>query len=82
MSKANGFWDSAAIWPVSIVLGFVALAFTQSIFNLFFVPIVVAVLWNCTDKIRRLEKRLSEIEAKLSVGQLGEGIEVKPSSPS
>jgi Ca2+-dependent lipid-binding protein len=64
MSKSYSSWDSVAIAIVSIFLGFVAFAFTQSIFNLFFVSIIVAILWNYTDKVKSLEERLSQIEAR------------------
>jgi hypothetical protein len=68
---------------VSIFLGVVALAFTQSIFNLFFVPIIVGVLWNSTNRIGRLEKRLSQVQARLSVEQSATGKDQpSPSSSS
>jgi len=64
--KSSNNWDGIAIGVVSVFLGLVALVFTQSIFNLFFVPIVVAVLWNYTSKVNRLEVKLSQLEEKLS----------------
>lgn len=57
-------WDSIAIGVIAVFVGFVALAFTQSVFNLFFVAIVVAVLWNDSTKLSDLQKRLSALEGK------------------
>ena len=62
--KSSSNWDAIAIGVVSVFLGLVALAFTQSIFNLFFVPIIVAVLWSYTNKVNRLEVRLSQLEER------------------
>jgi hypothetical protein len=65
MPKTHSNWEAVAIGILSILLGLVAFVFSQSIFNLFFVSIVVAVLWNYTDKTNKLERRISEIEARL-----------------
>ncbi len=62
MSKSSSNWDAVAIGIISVFLGLVAFAFTQSIFNLFFVPVIIAVLWSYTDKVNRLEARLSQLE--------------------
>ena len=62
MSKSSSNWDAIAIGIVSIFLGLVAFAFTQSIFNLFFVPIIIAVLWSYTNKVNRLEAKLSQLQ--------------------
>ncbi len=70
MSKSNS-WNAIAIGVISVFLGLVAFAFTQSIFNLFFVPIIIAVLWDYTDKVKRLEERLSQVEARLSADKSG-----------
>ena len=75
MSSSGAFWTSAAIWMVSIFSGIVALALTQSIFNLFFVPIVIGILWDYTRRVGRLEERLSQIELKLSVDLASAGKE-------
>jgi hypothetical protein len=64
MSKPKGTLDAIGIWVVSIFVGAVGFAFTQSIFMLFFAPIIVGVLWDSTIKVKRLEKRLSEVEAR------------------
>jgi len=71
MPKSNTIWNAVAIWVVSVFVGLVAFAFTQSIFMLFFVPIVVGVLWDSTNKVKRLEERLSQVEKRLSVDQSG-----------
>lgn len=62
MLKASIDWDAVAIGIASVFLGAVAFAFTQSIFELFFVPIVIAVLWSYTSKVNRLEARLAQLE--------------------
>ncbi len=62
-----GNWLSAvAIAFVSIFLGLVAMVFSGSIFNFFFVIIIVLVLWDSNTKINELQKKVSEIEGKLS----------------
>ncbi len=66
MSKSNSSWNDLIIGIVSVFIGFVAFAFTQSIFNLFFVAIVVGVLLDYVDKVGRLEKKMSQLEARLS----------------
>lgn len=60
MSKSIA--NDVVMWLTCIILGLVALVFTQSIFNLFFVPIVVGVLWNSSNRIGRLEKRLAQLD--------------------
>ncbi len=49
---------------VSVFLGFVALVFSQSIFMFFFVPMVVYILWDTNEKIREMQRRLTQLEAK------------------
>lgn len=71
MSKPKSTWNAIALWVVSIFAGVVAFAFTQSIFMLFFAPIIVGVLWDSTNKVKRLEKRLSEVEESLSLEAKG-----------
>jgi hypothetical protein len=80
MSKSNSGWNNLAIGIVSVFLGFVAFAFTQSIFNLFFVAFIVGVFLDYVDKVRRLEVRLLQLEARLSRSASGEG--AKPSDHS
>ncbi len=65
MSSTTSNWDAVAIGIVSIFLGVVAFAFTQSIFELFFVPVIIAVLWSYTSKVNRLEAKMSQIEELL-----------------
>jgi hypothetical protein len=64
MAKKKSNRNSITIALVSIVIGLVALIFTRSIFDLFFVPIVIGVLWRDADRIGELQKRLSELESK------------------
>ncbi|HXQ92615.1 MAG TPA: hypothetical protein VN739_06385 [Nitrososphaerales archaeon] len=45
-----------------VLVGFLALAFTGSIFTLVFAPIVVYVLWRDSKRIKELEKQLAELE--------------------
>ncbi len=66
MSKSSSNWDAVGIGIICVFLGLVAFAFTQSIFNLFFVPIIIAVTWSYTDKVNRLEARLSKLEELLN----------------
>src|SRR5437899_11833532 len=72
MSKSYSSWDCVAIAVVSIFLGLVAFAFTQSIFNLLFVPPIVGILWTYTDKVKSLEERLSQIEVRLASNTSGD----------
>jgi len=58
-------WNSVALGIVSIFLGVLAFLFGP-IFLLFFVPIIVAIGWDYTARVDRLEKKLAQIEAKLS----------------
>jgi hypothetical protein len=62
MSKSNGRWNGLSMGIVCALLGLVALAFTQSLFMLFFVPIIVAVVWRNTSAVKRLEERLARAE--------------------
>jgi len=66
MSKSNSNWNAVAIGFISIFIGLVSFAFTQSIFNLFFVPLIIYVLWSHTDRVNRLEAKLLEIEVLLN----------------
>ena len=63
MSKAST-WESLAIGFVSIVIGLIGMAMTSSVFNLFFVAIVVYLLWSYTRRIGELEKKVSQLEAR------------------
>jgi hypothetical protein len=71
MSKSDRVWHDVAIWVVSAFAGLLAFVFTQSIFMLFFVSIVVGVMWNSTNRVERLEERLSQVEPRPSVDQSG-----------
>jgi hypothetical protein len=61
-------WEAMLIAIFSILMGLVAFAFTQSIFNIFFVPIIIAVLWDYSNKLSGLRRRLTELESKLPNG--------------
>ncbi len=50
---------------LSVVIGLVATVLSGSIFNFFFVPIVIAVLWDYSNKLDDVRKRLFEVESKL-----------------
>jgi Ca2+-dependent lipid-binding protein len=66
MAGNSGNWDALAIGIVSIFVGVIGFVFTQSIFNLFFVAIVGAVLWSNSNKVNDLRRKFSEMERKLS----------------
>jgi hypothetical protein len=72
-------WNSVALGIVSIFLGALAFVFGP-IFLLFFVPIVVAIGWDYTARVDRLEKKLAQIEAKLSGAASGASQE-HPNAP-
>jgi uncharacterized protein YpmB len=59
-------WEAILIGVFSVVLGFVAFAFSGSIFNLFFVAIIVSILWDYSNKLNDVEERLSEMESKVT----------------
>ena len=65
MSKTSN-WEAVLIGVFSVVLGIVAFAFSGSIFNFFFVPVVIAVLWDYSNKLNDMQRRLSEMESKLT----------------
>jgi len=65
MSKTSN-WGAVLIGVFSVVLGIVAFAFSGSIFNFFFVPVVIAVLWDYSNKLNDMQRRLSEMESKLT----------------
>jgi hypothetical protein len=66
--KESGNWEAVLIGIFSVLMGLVAFAFTQSIFNIFFVPIIIAILWDYSNKLNDMRKRLSELESKLAKG--------------
>jgi uncharacterized membrane protein HdeD (DUF308 family) len=65
LSELSGIWNSVVIAVVSIFLGLLALRYSP-IFNPIFVAIIVAILWIYTGRVDRLEKKLAQLEAKLS----------------
>jgi hypothetical protein len=76
LSELSGIWNSVVIAVVSIFLGLLALRYWP-IFDPFFVAIIVAMLWVHIARVNRLEKKLSQIEARLLGGSLGDS--AKPS---
>jgi hypothetical protein len=58
-------WNSVVLVIGSIFLGVLAFSIGP-IFNLIFVPIIVAMGWDYTGRVHTLEKKLSQIEARLS----------------
>jgi hypothetical protein len=61
-------WETVLIGVFSVVLGIVAFAFSGSISNFFFVPIVIAVPWDYSDKLNDKQRRLSGMKSKLTGG--------------
>ncbi len=51
MAKKRSNRNSITITLVSIAIGLVALILNRSLFDLFFVPIVIGVLWRDADRI-------------------------------
>jgi hypothetical protein len=61
-SKTTGLLESAVRVVLAILLGFVGFVFSQSLFMLFFVPVVVYYLWSTHNKTKELERRLAELD--------------------
>jgi Ca2+-dependent lipid-binding protein len=57
--------DSVLIGVFSVVMGFVAFALSGSLFNLFFVAIVIAVLYDYSYRLNEVRDKLSQLESKL-----------------
>ena len=66
MARKRSNWDSIAIGFIAVFVGLVAFAFTQSIFNLFFVAIVIGVLWSDSNNLNELRERVDTLEEKLA----------------
>jgi cytochrome c-type biogenesis protein CcmH/NrfG len=62
LTKPRSILEQLAEAAILIFAGLAAFAFTQSIFMLFFVPIVAYFVWALYDKVRELERRLSAME--------------------
>ena len=63
MSTTKRFSDQLLMVVTVVLVGFLALAFTGSIFTLVFAPIVVYILWSYSKRIKNLEKQLAELES-------------------
>ena len=64
MSKPRGVLESLAQAFILIFIGFVGFVFTQSLFMLFFVPLILYYFWRNYDRTRELERRLSQLEGQ------------------
>ena len=64
MSKPRGTLESLAQAFGLIFIGFLGFVFTQSLFMLFFVPLVLYYVWRNYDRTRELERRLSQLEGQ------------------
>ena len=65
MSAKRGLLETAAMIFVCAFLGFVAYIFSQSLFLLFFVPIIVYVVWDDRQKVAEIQRRLSQPDAQI-----------------
>jgi hypothetical protein len=65
MAKSSN-WKAILIGVFSVVLGIVAFALSGSIFNFFFVAIVIAVLYDYSNKLNDVQERLAKVESKLT----------------
>jgi len=63
MSTTKRFSDQLLMVVTVVLVGFLALAFTGSIFTLVFAPVVVYILWSNNKRIKNLEKQLAELES-------------------
>ncbi len=64
MSKSRGLLESFGKAVILVFIGFIGFAFTQSLFTLFFAPIVIYYIWWNHDRTRELERRLSQLEGQ------------------
>ena len=62
----SGNGEVILIGIFSVLMGMIAFAFSGSMFNIFFVPVVIAVLWDYSNKMNSLMKKLADLESKLS----------------
>lgn len=67
-------WEAVLIGVSCVVLGIIAFAFSGSIFNFFFVPIVIAVLWDYSNKLNEMQRRLADMEVKLAKGTFASSV--------
>ena len=63
--KESRDWEAVLIGIFSVLMGLVAFAFTQSIFNIFFVPVVIAVLYDYSRRMGEMKNRIVQLESKL-----------------
>jgi hypothetical protein len=62
MQTRRGILDRAFMVVTSILLGFLAVVFTQSLFMLFFTPAVVYIIWSTSRRMNDLQRRVVELE--------------------
>ena len=62
----SGNGEVILIGIFSVLMGMIAFAFSGSMFNIFFVPVVIAVLWDYSNKMNSLMKKLADLESELS----------------
>lgn len=62
MSKSKGVWNGLTMGIACVLLGFIALGLTP-VFNLFFVPIIVFIVWRNLNSVKLLEERVAKMEA-------------------
>lgn len=58
-----GNWEAILIGVFSVLLGLVAFALSGSIFNFFFVAIIIAILYDYSNKLNDVQDRLSKLES-------------------
>ena len=62
MSIKRSFSEQAMMVILIVLVAFLALALTQSIFMFVFAPIVVYLLWSYSRRIKDLENRVAELD--------------------
>jgi len=62
MSKSKGVWNGLTMGIAGVLLGLIALGLTP-VFNLFFVPIIVFIVWRNLNNVKLLEERVAKMEA-------------------
>jgi hypothetical protein len=62
MSKSKGVWNGLTMGIACVLLGLIALGLTP-VFNLFFVPIIVFIVWRNLNRVKLLEDRVAKMES-------------------
>jgi hypothetical protein len=58
----RSFSEQALMVLILVLVAFLALAFSQSLFLVVFAPVVVYVLWGYSRRIKELENRVAELD--------------------